>query len=144
LTNEASAAEDRAETETKEEPLFTPEEVALLGELEQKHGRVQPLRVKGHGLIVFGKPDGARKLWKKYRQDRDDPRTDRVTLEENLQRACIVHPKGPVGLALYNAALDDFPGLDTTFAFLVGQIFGGDNEEVKILGKDWKRPEATT
>jgi len=135
LASEDSTDAIRPEDD-KEEREFTEQERGLMAELREKHGRVRAIRVQGHGLLIFGKPEGkgvARKAWKKYKADRDRPGADVQALEENFQRTCLVHPKGA---GVIDAVLDDYPGLDTAFSYTIAQIFGGDVDQVQILGKD--------
>ena len=116
---------------------FTDEEKVLLSDLEKTHGRVYPLRVKGHGLIVLRKP--LRKEWKKYQKDLNDPRTDDLDIIENFCRFMTCYP----GPEVYNKVLEEYPGMDNIFKMIVDNLATGDNTEVSALGKDWKEPAAT-
>lgn len=138
MASDTSAGEIREEPEAAEQE-FTPEECVLLTELEKKHRRVRGIKVEKYGLVVFA--TASRKQWQKYQRDRADARTDAVTVEENLLRECLVYPKTP---GILDTILDDFPGLQSPFSYTVATLSGGDNDEVKLLGKDWKRPVATT
>lgn len=118
---------------------FTPEETALLAELETKHGRISAFRVKGHGLFVVRKP--LRPEWRKYLNDKKRPEIDQAVRDEQLYKALIVLPADPGAL---DRMLDDFPNMVEPLEQIVLALATGTGGEIKILGKDWKTPDATT
>ncbi len=116
---------------------FTPEEVKLLETLEQKHKRIFPFKIQGHGLVVMRKP--LRSEWKKYLQDNEKPMVDKIALKEILVKNLFAHP----GPDAFDAVMDDYPGLLEPFVMCAESLAAGTTNEVVALGKDWKKPDAT-
>lgn len=116
---------------------FTPEEKTLLAGLEAKHGRIFPFRVKGHGLFVVRKP--LRAEWRKYLQDSRRPEVDKVLLDEALFKTLTVVPD----LAAVDRMLDDYPNMVEPYESMVRGLATGSQNEIILLGKDWKAPDAT-
>ena len=114
---------------------FTAEEKQKLAELEEQHKRIYPFRVKGHGMIVFRRP--LRAEWRRYQNELMRPQVDRVVSNENMAKTLCV-------LGSVDSVLDDFPGMIEVFALCIANLATGENTEVAALGKDWKKPEATT
>jgi hypothetical protein len=121
-------------------PEFSAEEVKQLEELEAKHQRIHPFRIDApHGLVVLRKP--TRPEWRKYKatRDREDGLVDVGKLDEDLIRSCLCK----VGTSC-DALLDDYPGLVEIFILALENLATGTKDQVRSLGKDWKRPAATT
>lgn len=129
-------AED-ANEDAREE--FTKEEIQLLTELEKKHGRITPFRIEGHGLLVLKKP--SRQRWQQYLKDADNELHDKNLTEQGLIQDCVAYPDGTI----IPRILDDMPCALNELSIAIAKLGGGGNKDlVRNLGKDWKRPVATT
>jgi hypothetical protein len=129
----ADDAEDLAPAE------FTKEELTLLGELEKKHKRITPFRIEGFGLIVLKPP--TRKRWGQFQKDAGNELHDAQLTEQALVQDCVAHPDATV----IPRILDEYPVALTELSQAVAKLGGGNNKDlVRNLGKDWKRPAATT
>ncbi len=118
---------------------LTEEEQTLCENLETAHKRIFVWRFKDHGLVVQRKP--TRHEWRRYKTDLTKaPMTDPILVQENLIKACMVHP----GPQILDKILDDSPAMLELFMATAEGLAVGDRGEVSALGKDWKKPDATT
>ena len=121
-------------------PKFTPEERAELAKFEQEFGAIAPFRLGPGKLIVFRRP--TQPEWAKFDgTPRSAPpgRFDIYVHEHDFVIAMCC--KGDA-----RSTLNKRPGLQGLFLEGIRGIAsnGGEGEDIEFLGKDWKRPEATT
>jgi len=113
---------------------FSVEEKKVLEELETKHKRITPFRIKGVGLVVVRRP--LRSEWRRYKQELEKPMIDKVVAKENCFRNLVCYPNAEA----FDAVLDEYPGMMDLFEACVDNLATGEKSEIAVLGKDWKTP----